>query len=598
MLDDPDNTKTISRVHESAEEENNPELVNNPKDLNKVLNKFDYGVISIKTGKKVDQKFYKSLSPLEFLKYKCGICWDFCAYQDKWFKNHNIKYSLYFVSAKTSTYKTHTFLIYQDKETKKFCIFESSWGKMQGIHEYNSEKEAMMDYFNKFKDDLPDKNKSTNKYLLMKYKQPLKYHLSANDYLNYIYNNGIIIINEGNIFNEDLKTKLDIIEVEANSMNNIKSISETVKLPEIKPKDIQFIKGYDGTNHSYIIYKGDNYRVRVETLIVNDKDEVYIDKSDKYAKYGIQYRIPGGSVEPDRDFVTQAENECKEEVHINIKNVYYSGQNCVMLFSPNSNSGIPNFSYKGCISYIYVAEYNGKYHGYVKVADRDDMYKTGKFYKYKDIKWLPAHKKALEDYFKSHKVLKESGSTMNDVIRTGKDQEYYKYLKIHEVRLKASFNDRIYALKNALLLSKEQCEKLKERILKHDASRYTPEEWDDWRKSYFPINDKEKEEGEESEKKARDHHYKVNAHHPEHWKGKEMDKISIAEMIIDWEADSKADGGNPLKWWLYNDEAKEKKKLLNPKTREEVERVLQTIYDVDMNLKDNFDRIDDPKKVV
>ena len=185
---------------------------------------------------------------------------------------------------------------------------------------------------------------------------------------------------------------------------------------------------------------------------------------------------------------------------------------------------------------------------------------------------------------------------MNDAIRTGKDQEYYKYLKIHEVRLKASFNDRIYALKNALLLSKEQCEKLKERILKHDASRYTPEEWDDWRKSYFPINDKEKEEGEESEKKARYHHYKVNAHHPEHWKGKEMDKISIAEMIIDWEADSKADGGNPLKWWLYNDEAKEKKKLLNPKTREEIERVLQTIYDVDMNLKDNFDRFDDPKK--
>ena len=416
------------------------------------------------------------------------------------------------------------------------------------------------------------------------------------------------------------------------SSDTMKTITEAVKIPEIKPEDIQFIKGYDGTNHAYIIYKGNNYRVRVETLIVNDKGDVYIDKSDKYAKYGIQYRIPGGSVEPDRDFVTQAENECKEEVHINIKNAYYSGQNWVMLFPPNSNSGIPNFSYKGCISYIYVAEYNGKYHGYVKVADRDDMYKTGKFYKYKDVKWLPEHKKALEDYFKSHKVLKESSDTMDDVIRTGKDQliqfalrrkgtkfrnykldsigeeipkirkldyndqEYYKYLKIHEVRLKASFNDRIYALKNALLLSKEQCEELKERILKHDASRYTPEEWDDWRKSYFPINDKEKEEGEESEKKARSHHYKVNAHHPEHWKGKEMDKVSIAEMIIDWEADSKADGGNPLKWWLYDDEAKEKKKLLNPKTREEVERVLQTIYDVDMNLKDNFDRFDDPKK--
>ena len=196
------------------------------------------------------------------------------------------------------------------------------------------------------------------------------------------------------------------------------------------------------------------------------------------------------------------------------------------------------------------------------------------------------------------KSIKESSDEEMDIkdLSSAKEQEYYKYLKIHEVRLKASFNDRIYALKNALLLSKEQCEELKERILKHDASRYTPEEWDNWRKSYFPINDKEKEEGEKTEKEARKHHYKVNAHHPEHWNGKEMDKVSIAEMIIDWEADSKADGGNPLKWWLYNDEAKEKKKLLNPKTREEVERVLQTIYDVNMNLKDNFDRIDDPKK--
>lgn len=199
---------------------------------------------------------------------------------------------------------------------------------------------------------------------------------------------------------------------------------------------------------------------------------------------------------------------------------------------------------------------------------------------------------------KKNKIIKESSDEEMDIkdLSSAKEQEYYKYLKIHEVRLKASFNDRIYALKNALLLSKEQCEELKERILKHDASRYTPEEWDNWRKSYFPVNDKEKEEGEKTEKEARKHHYKVNAHHPEHWNGKEMDKVSIAEMIIDWEADSKVDGGNPLKWWLYNDEAKEKKKLLNPKTREEVERVLQTIYDVNMNLKDNFDRIDDPKK--
>ena len=340
------------------------------------------------------------------------------------------------------------------------------------------------------------------------------------------------------------------------SNNIVKTITEDVKIPEINPEDIQYINGTNGVSNSYIDYKGKHYRVRVETLVIND-GKVYLQKSDTINKYGTKYKIPGGSAEAKCDLITQASNECKEESKLNVKNIYYTGKYYLTNYKLGTEPSYQinylwplGFKYAGSLTYIYIAEYNGHYNGYIRKADRDDLYKYGKFYDPKDVKWLPEHKQALEDYFKSHKVLKESGGTMNDAIRTGKDQEYYKYLKIHEVRLKASFNDRIYALKNALLLSKEQCEKLKERILKHDASRYTPEEWDDWRKSYFPINDKEKEEGEESEKKARYHHYKVNAHHPEHWKGKEMDKISIAEMIIDWEADSKADGGNPLKWWL------------------------------------------------
>ena len=181
-------------------------------------------------------------------------------------------------------------------------------------------------------------------------------------------------------------------------------------------------------------------------------------------------------------------------------------------------------------------------------------------------------------------------------INTFQEKEYDRYLKIHKKRIIASYNERVYALKQALQLSDTEVNELRDRILKHDESRYSPEEWDNWRKSYFPENEEEKKEGKKTEELARKHHYKMNAHHPQHWNGKEMDKVSIAEMIIDWEADSRADGGNPLKWFLYSEDAEDTKKELNEKTKEEVERVLQTIYDIGMNLKDNFDKDDDPVK--
>ena len=125
-----------------------------------------------------------------------GICWDFAAYEAYWFKKHGYKYSLYF-AASNNNKKTHTFLVYQDKETKKFCIFESSWWRMRGIYEYDSERKAISDYFNKFKND--DKS---DKYILFKYKQPTKFNMTAQEYLNYIYDTGQIIFNEKNMYEE------------------------------------------------------------------------------------------------------------------------------------------------------------------------------------------------------------------------------------------------------------------------------------------------------------------------------------------------------------------------------------------------------------
>ena len=88
--------------------------INTPKELNKFLNKFDYGFII--NGKKVDAKNgndYRSLSPSDFIKYRCGVCWDYCAYENYWFKNHKYETKLYFMCTNRCT-ATHTFLIFKE----------------------------------------------------------------------------------------------------------------------------------------------------------------------------------------------------------------------------------------------------------------------------------------------------------------------------------------------------------------------------------------------------------------------------------------------------------------------------------------------------
>ena len=186
----------VSDIQTTIDESNsNPNKVKSPKELNKILNSFDYGFIV--NGKKVEANKgsdYISLSPEEFARYRCGVCWDFCCYEDKWFKQNGYKYNLYFMASNYNR-ATHTFLIFKDNG--KFYIFESSWYPMQGIHEYSSEKEAYMDYLKTYKS-----KHSSDKYILFSYKQPKKYHMSAMDFLNYIYDNGTLLVNEKNMYEE------------------------------------------------------------------------------------------------------------------------------------------------------------------------------------------------------------------------------------------------------------------------------------------------------------------------------------------------------------------------------------------------------------
>lgn len=73
----------------------------------------------------------------------------------------------------------------------------------------------------------------------------------------------------------------------------------------------------------------------------------------------------------------------------------------------------------------------------------------------------------------------------------------------------------------------------------HDASKYGPNEWDQYRTNFYPINDKEKEDHKDDFKAAWLHHYTVNKHHWNYWykiykDENAMDLSSVLELCCDW----------------------------------------------------------------
>lgn len=167
-------------------------------------------------------------------------------------------------------------------------------------------------------------------------------------------------------------------------------------------------------------------------------------------------------------------------------------------------------------------------------------------------------------------------------IKTAKEQEYDSYVKKHINNVKKAFNNRLYAIKNALQLTDEEVEELRNRILKHDESKYSKEEFEPYRKWFYPETEDEKNKDEFD--KAFKHHYTVNDHHPEYWNGHDMTKVAIAELICDWESMSINFGGNPLEY--FEKERFKKKKVMSENTFKIIDNALHSIYDINMNLKE------------
>lgn len=132
-------------------------------------------------------------SPHEVIMNKIGVCWDQVELERYYLKTNDWNIKTYFiVHYDNDKCPTHTFLTYENNG--KFYWFEHSWEIFKGIHEYNTQKDLLLDVKNKFiKHELNNKFDSEN-LLLYEYKKP-KYHISVQEFYNHCTNGKYIDFN-------------------------------------------------------------------------------------------------------------------------------------------------------------------------------------------------------------------------------------------------------------------------------------------------------------------------------------------------------------------------------------------------------------------
>lgn len=197
--------------------------------------------------------------------------------------------------------------------------------------------------------------------------------------------------------NEYEQKRLDIIE------EQMKYISEEAKYIEKKitygdiVKDIEWFYNGEVPNGAYKI-DGQYYRVRVETIVkreINETPHVFFEKKDKPTHYGTMYKLPGGSVEPNKNLQEQAESEVNEEILCKVKNIRYTGKHYIVKYDPKD---IPEWhkrilwpmglKYVGAITFVFTAEYDGPYRKKVEDVDKDSLAQKGKWYPIWDFEEL------------------------------------------------------------------------------------------------------------------------------------------------------------------------------------------------------------------
>ncbi len=154
-----------------------------PKEIMNIMENINYGYLDKfkKIHFEIDDNFstnYILASKKDVLTYKVGVCWDQVELERDLFKGHNIK-TYFIVYYDLDECPTHTFLTY--KENNKYYWFEHAWALYQGIHEYNTLKELLLDVKKKFIKTELHNNFEPSNLKIIPYKKP-KSGLTVNEF--------------------------------------------------------------------------------------------------------------------------------------------------------------------------------------------------------------------------------------------------------------------------------------------------------------------------------------------------------------------------------------------------------------------------------
>lgn len=163
------------------------------------------------------------------------------------------------------------------------------------------------------------------------------------------------------------------------------------------------------------------------------------------------------------------------------------------------------------------------------------------------------------------------------------EQEYRNYIRRHRANVKAAFYLwKEKSVTGNVLFSEEENFNVEKLIDIHDLSKYSKEEFEAYRKKFFPNSHEETFKEFEFEQ-AVAHHYNNNPHHWQWWvipKAENvcipMPTIYIVEMLCDWTAMSFQKGGSVIEWF----ESELHKMLLHEETKETIRSLIPEFEEV------------------
>lgn len=142
----------------------------------KLMDNIQYGWVD-KDGSKherLDSSRYSDhrlQSPEETLKSGVGVCWDEVELERYYFEKLGVKCQTYFIAYYDGKNNpSHTFLTFEDNG--KYCWFEHSSWRQKGIYWYESERELLQDFWNRYLIDHSDEIVDDQNLRMYQYEKP------------------------------------------------------------------------------------------------------------------------------------------------------------------------------------------------------------------------------------------------------------------------------------------------------------------------------------------------------------------------------------------------------------------------------------------